>query len=65
MTVVSVVNVRNALEATRKSLAHLIFADEALSPGFRSSWKIKGAVISEELHDRIEIMSVECCEYLL
>jgi len=33
MTVVSVVNVRNTFESTGKSLAHLLFADEALFPG--------------------------------
>ena len=65
MTVVPVVNVRNTFESTGKSLAHLIFADEALSPGFRTPWKIKGAVIREEFHNRIEIMSIECFKDLL
>jgi hypothetical protein len=59
MTVVSIVNVGNTFEPTGKSFAHLIFADEALSPGFMAPWKIKGAVIREEFHDRIEIMSIE------
>lgn len=65
MTIVSVVNVRNTFESTSKSLAHLIFADEALSPRFRTLWKIKRAVIGEEFHNRIEIMLIECFKDVL
>ncbi len=65
MAVFTVVNIGNTLEATCKGLLHLCFADETLPPGFRSSWKIKGAIIGEECHNSIEIMPIECFKNLL
>ncbi len=65
MTVISVVNVRNTFESSGKSLTHLGFAYEALAPGFRTPWKVKGAVIREVPHDRIEIMPIERCKDVL
>jgi hypothetical protein len=59
MSVVPVVNVRDTFEPAGESLPHLIFADETLPTGFRSPWEIKGALIREVCHDRIEIMSIE------
>jgi hypothetical protein len=60
MTVISVVNVRNSFEPPGQRCADLIFADEPLPPRLRASRKIEGAVLGEEFHNRIEVVSIEC-----
>ena len=65
MSVIAVVNVGKTVEACRQPLSNRRFAYEALSPGFRASWKIKGTIISEEPHNGIQIMPVECFKDLL
>jgi hypothetical protein len=65
MAVFTVVNVRDAAEASRQSLADFVLANETGTPWFGSPGRIEGRVVRKEFHDAIEIVLIECVKQLL
>ena len=59
MPFVAIMDVRETLEAGRKSLAHGCFAFETFAPRLWATRHIERAIICKELHDRVEIVGVE------
>jgi len=62
--VVPIVDVRDALEARRKSATHLVLPNEASSPSFGPPWGLEYTVLGEVQHDRVEVVLVEAAQHL-
>jgi len=62
MTVIAIVDVREALKARRQSLSHSGLAHKALSRRVGPARHIQGAIVGKELHDRIQVVSIEGVE---
>jgi hypothetical protein len=65
VTIVVVVSVRDPLEPSGQPTAHLGPADASLTPRFGTPAEVEGAVIGEELQDRIHVVAVEGLEEYL
>src|ERR671925_1178734 len=65
VVVVSVGDVRNALEARGKPAPDLVLPDEPAAPAVRSPRGLEDTILAEVLHDRVEVVSVEGAEHLL
>src|SRR5919109_5395083 len=65
VVVVSVGDVRNALEARGKPAPDLVLPDEPAAPAARSPRGLEDTILAEVLHDRVEVVSVEGAEHLL
>src|SRR5215470_15195953 len=59
VAIVVVVHVGQSLETRGEAFAHGRLARVALAPGLGSARHLQRAVLGEELHDRVEIMSIE------
>ena len=62
MATFSIVHVREALEPTSKSFPNLSFTDEPLPPGMRPPGHIEYRVLSEQSHNGIKVVTIECVE---
>ena len=65
MARVAVVHVRDPTEARRHALTHLRTADEACPPRLRAARRLEDAVVGEERHDRVEVVTIERGGHLL
>src|SRR5262249_56207989 len=59
VTIVAVVDVGQSFEARGEALAHSGLARVSLAPRLGTARHLERAVLGEELHDGVEIMSVE------
>src|SRR5688572_28004158 len=59
MPVVTVVDVRETLEAVRQAFPHGRLAREAFAPGIRPPRHVQCAIVGKELHDGVQVVGVE------
>src|SRR3954470_23427962 len=62
VTVLAVLDVRDPVESRLKSPSDLLLADQSVSARRWPTRRVEQAVLSEERHDRVEVMGVECVE---
>ena len=65
MAVITIVSIGEAGEATGTAFAYLFLSYHTLTPRMGTSRQIHRAVFRKELHDRIQIVPIECFEKLL
>ena len=59
MAVVHIGDIGDSCETGLDALPHLLLALEATPPRVRASWRLKDAILGEELHDGVHVVAVE------
>src|SRR5713101_26669 len=62
MAVLTIVDIRETLEARRQPLSHGSLAHKALSPRIWPTRQVQRTIIRKELHDRVQILGIEGIE---
>src|SRR5215467_466214 len=63
IAVTLVADVGNTREARSETLADCLLALETATPGLGAARRVEGAVVSEQGHDRVEVVLVEGVEH--